>query len=114
MALANADEVAAVVSLHGELDLTTVDGLRGVTTEVVRSGYRSLVLDLTDVAFMDTHGVRALVDAQRTMQSSGGSVVVRNPGEAVRRLLEVGGVVGLVSVEIDPAEIDPTPLPAET
>lgn len=69
-----------VLRLAGELDLSTADLLRGA----VGDHEGPLVLDLAEVAFIDSSGVRALVDV-----SAGRVVGIHAPSEAVQRMLEL-------------------------
>jgi anti-sigma B factor antagonist len=53
-----------------------------------------LTLDVTDVSFMDSSGLHALLEATRQIIARGGSVTLHNPGHTVYRLLEVSGLLG--------------------
>jgi anti-anti-sigma factor len=51
------------------------------------------VLDLAEVSFMDSSGLRALITAHRRYPH----LVFENPSEAVRRILDVSGVGALLA-----------------
>lgn len=78
------------VILTGELDVATVPALEEAIAHVTSPGC-SLILDLTDLTFMDGSGVRCIIKAWRT---SGQRVVLLKPSRAVRRLLELIESVG--------------------
>jgi anti-sigma B factor antagonist len=64
-------EDAAVVRLGCErLDLVTAPGVRGLLAELVRGGNQRLVLDLSDVAFLDSAGLGALVATLKRLRCS--------------------------------------------
>jgi stage II sporulation protein AA (anti-sigma F factor antagonist) len=71
-----------------EVDRATLgrfaDELRAQTPGCYR-----LVADLRDVTFIDAGGVRALLAAAQAMREAGGELAVRNPGGAVRRVLDI-------------------------
>jgi len=88
----------------GELDLMTVPQLRDALAGVGDQG-PDVVLDFTDVSFIDSSGLGLLLAAARTTEERGGSLVVRGPTPTVRRLFGIAipdGVPGLV-VEPDQA-----------
>ena len=52
-----------------------------------------LVVDLSQVTFLDSTGIRALVDAEQALARRGGRLVVRGASGVVRRCLDVTGVL---------------------
>jgi anti-anti-sigma factor len=72
-----------VLHVRGDVDLVTApEFARAVRTAVERTG-RSVIIDLTQVDFMDGRGLRILEDAARD------SPLTIRPSKLVRRLLEV-------------------------
>jgi anti-anti-sigma factor len=84
---ADAHEVRA--RLAGELDLATVDELTGLVDDLIRSGYRHLVLDLTDLALCDARGLAAFLAVDRAMGEVGGCLTMTGLPPLVRELLEI-------------------------
>lgn len=63
---------AAVVAVAGEIDLSTLDRFRGglaAGSNQLGSG-EVLVIDLTEVRFIDSTGLQALVEAADAMQAA--------------------------------------------
>jgi anti-sigma B factor antagonist len=86
------DGPAATVAIDGELDLATVDQLDAALAEVESNGATTVVLDLDQVAFMDSTGLRCLLRARRRAEQSGRRLrLVRVPPD-VDRLFAVTGV----------------------
>ncbi|MGI8617187.1 MAG: STAS domain-containing protein [Actinomycetota bacterium] len=82
--------------LEGELDMATADDLSQLLKVAVLE-CRPLVLDFSGVSFMDSSGLRALLEAAGQTEE-GGSVIVLNPSSQVRRVLDIsipGGTPGL-------------------
>jgi len=73
------------IELGGELDLSTVHDFHEVLDQVATPG-RALVLDLSQVTFMDSIGVHGLLKA---WHMTGEPVVLQNPPARVRRLLAI-------------------------
>ena len=83
--------VAATVSVRGELDAATAPDLADLCHSVHADGARDLVIDLTDTSFLDSSGLRALIEAHRLF-SSDGNLALAHASEPVRRLLEITGL----------------------
>ncbi len=86
------------VAVAGELDLATVDEFSGA----IRSGLASggVLIDLGQVTFMDSAGVRALNTALREAAERGRSLRVRGEMQSsVVQVLEMTGMLGLLPVE---------------
>lgn len=86
----NRDPDATCVHVVGELDIATTPQLE-LTLREAQSQARIVVLDLTDLAFIDATGVRAIIDA--TVRARGDCrrlVVVRGPAH-VERLFDLTG-----------------------
>src|SRR3954469_25190995 len=56
------------------------------------------VVDLTGVTFIDSSGLRVLVEAHQTRAANGSRLVLRAPSAAVQRLLEISGLAGHLDV----------------
>jgi anti-sigma B factor antagonist len=81
-------EVVAV----GEVDIHTCAQLEETLTGLVDAGVSRVTLDLSQVAFIDSSGLRALVVGHKALEERGGSLVVANPSTMAARLLEVTGL----------------------
>jgi anti-sigma B factor antagonist len=88
----------AMLRLSGELDLAEADGLIDAASAVVPDE-GDLVLDLTDLTFIDSSGVRGLVTISGLLHG-GGRLILHDPAPAVRRVLDLVGIgegnVGIV------------------
>jgi anti-sigma B factor antagonist len=80
-----------VLTLHGELDLSSVSMLRDAMNEIEQIGFRRLVLNLDDVSFMDSTGVAAIVAADLRARRSDKHLTLICRGQ-VKRLLRLTGV----------------------
>jgi anti-sigma B factor antagonist len=79
-----------VVLLHGELDVASADGLANSLFELAGS---TLVVDLSDLTFMDSSGIGALVRARNRIRADGlGDLELTRPGAIVRKALEIVGL----------------------
>jgi anti-anti-sigma factor len=83
----------AVVLVRGELDLATAPDLEGAVTAGLDAG-KDVVVDLRELDFMDSSGLRVLVAAHARARRDGGrfAIVRPLPGGAVARILSVAGI----------------------
>lgn len=77
--------------VQGEIDLATVDAFSSHLGNVVRRSPQRLVVDLTEVAFMDASGLRAFVCARKDLPDHC-PIVLRSPRRQVRQVFEVTGL----------------------
>jgi len=79
-----------VLALHGELDIMSADDLALALVEVAGS---TVVVDLSDLTFIDPSGISALVMARNRIVADGrGLLVLTRPRGIVRRALEIVGL----------------------
>jgi anti-anti-sigma factor len=95
------DGELVVIALHGELDLENVSGLREEILSALPNTTMGAVLDLSDVAYLDSAAIRLLFELASTTRSHGQALrIVVPPGSLTREVL---GHVALESaVPIDP------------
>ncbi|GAB1689153.1 STAS domain-containing protein [Krasilnikovia sp. M28-CT-15] len=96
-----------IVSPEGDVDIHTSAAVREVLREVVasRTGGR-IVVDLSDVTFLDSSGIGVFVAAKRAADARGLELRLRNPGPVVRMVLEVTRLLGEL-VEQAPERVAP-------
>jgi anti-sigma B factor antagonist len=82
----------AVLSVHGEIDLESAPVLRKFLLPVLEHQTGPVVVDLSEVAFMDSTGLHVLVDTLRRLEPQNRrlAIVCREGGQAHRLLALVG------------------------
>src|SRR5262245_615959 len=85
------DPGRAVVAVAGELDLATAPAVESALFDASPTGTRHVVVDLTDVTFMDCRALAGLLAANDRLVRCGGELRVRNAAGIVRRVLELTG-----------------------
>ena len=83
------------ITLSGEIDASTVPTLvkhLDATTDDV-------IVDLSEVGFIDSSGLRALIGAHQTLDGRGSTLTLRSPSPAVMRLFELSSVTTFFTIE---------------
>jgi anti-anti-sigma factor len=90
-------EAAVVLTPSGELDLVVADDLDFTMRELASSSARHIVIDLSELDFMDAAGLRALLRARDTAAASGRTLAVVHPRPAVARIFDMTGTTDLLT-----------------
>jgi anti-anti-sigma factor len=84
--------------LSGESDLASGPELETVVRGLCSSGTSDLVLDLKDLEFIDSTGLRAILIAANLCEESGRNFRLIRVSESVRRVFEVSGIDGVLPI----------------
>jgi anti-anti-sigma factor len=89
---------AVVMAVAGEIDIATAPALAQALAELSATGASPhdgpVIVDLSEVTFMDSTGVNSLVKAKR----DGIDVQLRSPGPLAARVIELTGLDRVVPV----------------
>jgi anti-sigma B factor antagonist len=89
------DRDRVIVRLTGELDLAEAPIVAKTIEELLEVGFDRIVIDLRSLSFMDSTGLRMLLDARRTARAGRAELaLVRGPRE-VQRVFEITGTESL-------------------
>jgi anti-anti-sigma factor len=88
-----------VLALTGDFDIAAVAPFADATSEIP-AGSRVL-LDLREVAFMDSSGVRALMNLDVRARAGGFHLALAGPRPRVRRVLELCGFEDRIPIRDD-------------
>jgi anti-sigma B factor antagonist len=78
----------------GSLDLATADVLDAQLEQLRAAGFRSLVIDLRRLLFMDSTGLRLLLRWSETARTDGVALSIVPGGPTVQRVFELTGTLG--------------------
>ena len=90
------DEVG--IKLVGEVDLATApqltDALANLSTE------SDVQLELSELTFMDSSGLNAILTYARSRKNGAGPLVILNPSDQIERLFEITGLEQHPKIEV--------------
>ena len=82
---------AHVVKLRGDLDLGSADDLRERLDGVALDGKLEIVVDLRDLAFLDSSGLRELIVASRSAATLGKRFALIAGRDEIQRVFKISG-----------------------
>lgn len=93
------DDGVSVLSLQGEIDLTTSDRVRDGLIDLLAHGGRPVVVDLEGVEFMDSTGLSALVAGYNLARREGHVLVFAcDDGKRIRKLFDITGLAQVIRI----------------
>jgi anti-sigma B factor antagonist len=92
---------AATVAVCGEIDLENVADLRSTLDELVAATEGDIVIDLSEVSYLDSTGLHELLSVQSHAAALDRRLIVQRPSPAVCRLFELCDVNELFTVSDD-------------
>ena len=84
-----------VLHVRGDIDASTSAALTAAVDDLASASDGPLVIDLSKVTFMDSSGLSVLINAHQR----GFTIVVRQPSEVVRRVVELTGLEAVLVIE---------------
>jgi anti-sigma B factor antagonist len=91
------DVRTSVISVEGELDLTTAPRLKWMLIDALEEGHSRLAVDLSLCTFMDSTALGVLVGVNRSPDLGAQLAIVCEPG-AVFRIFELSGMDGAFAI----------------
>jgi anti-sigma B factor antagonist len=86
---------APVVTVSGELDISTAADLEASIAQITAEHPDRLVFDLRELRFMDSAGIAVLISAA----AKANTVRLRHPSPIIRRVVEISGLCDVLPIE---------------
>lgn len=94
----NIDKEVLTLMLEGRLDTNTAPELENEITGDLTADIKTLILDLKELEYISSAGLRVLLSAQKKMSKQGG-MVVKNANEMIMDVFQVTGFVDILTIE---------------
>lgn len=91
------DGSKATIAVAGRVDTTTAPDFDAVIQETL-PGVADLVIDMADLAYISSAGLRVLLGAQKAMNKQG-QMVLRNVNDTVQEIFDVTGFSDILHIE---------------
>jgi anti-anti-sigma factor len=102
---ARVDGSTAVAALRGEIDLHNSPSVRTALLAILNNHHpRKLVLNLSEVPYMDSSAIAVLVESLQKIRKLGGRIYLTNLQPRVKGLLEIARLDAIFGMCKDEAE----------
>jgi anti-anti-sigma factor len=92
-----ARERGTVVHVAGVVDALALEQVSGALTDAQRADENPVYVVLSEVTFMDSRGLGALLAAHERQREGAAAMRIVQPSAAVRRLLDASGVAAILT-----------------
>ena len=93
-------------ALSGEIDLSTVEDVESKLRTAIDGVTGAVALDLREVSFLDSSGLRLLLRLHKEFEDAGRRLVLVQGPRRVARVFELTGAEDQFEIVSDPTEID--------
>lgn len=91
-----------VIHVEGRVDSSTAPQLNNAFEALIQAGRFHIVLDLSNVSFMSSAGLRAMINAQKACKRyNRGEVVLASVPSTIHSALDLAGFVPLFDIHPD-------------
>jgi anti-anti-sigma factor len=94
----------SVVYLQGRLDASGAGHLNDHLNNMIREGLFNIVLQMEDVKYLSSAGIRILVSQFKQLRKLGGNLNIESPSSAVTDILKMVGMAGMFAGSAAAAE----------
>ncbi|HML94040.1 MAG TPA: STAS domain-containing protein [Thermodesulfobacteriota bacterium] len=101
MIVINADDELTHIKLRGRVDLDTIGDLDCEFTRQTVTRRKDAVVDMSDVDYMASIGLRMLITAAKALDKFGAKMVLLNPHPDVEDVLRTAGFDKVMPIEHD-------------
>ena len=87
----------AVISINGDLDAATAPEATGYLKSALEEEWTTIVIDLGEVPFMSSAGLRFILNAHQQGKTAGIQIVLAAPRAGVEKVLSTSGFTRIVT-----------------
>lgn len=92
-----------LVAVGGEIDVYTAPKLRDTISEIVSGGAYNLVVDLSEVEFLDSTGLGVLVGGLKKVRAHDGSLALVCAEDRLLKIFRITGLAKVFTIHADRA-----------
>lgn len=96
------DDRSSVITVRGEIHVSTVPEFGRLLTETIADGRTRIVLDLTEVEFIDSTGLSVLLNTLRRLTRAEGRMALVCTNPTVLRLFEITKLDETFAIHAEP------------
>lgn len=86
-----------IVEINGDIDHHTSYEIKDkVDKEFGRNNFKNIILDFTNVCFMDSSGIGMVIGRYKNAQIKGGNVIAVGINNEIKRIFEISGLFKII------------------
>ena len=89
-------EGTVIVSISGSVDALTANEVTGFLSDQINRGQKQLIADLSQVEFMSSAGLRAILSTIKDSRQEGGDFRLAAPQPGVEKILRMSGFTSIL------------------
>lgn len=89
------------INLSGRMDIEGVGQIETKFAEMTASPRMAVIVDMSDVPYMSSIGIRALLMNAKSVAKRGGKFVLLNPQANVKNVLVTSGIDQIITIHAD-------------
>jgi len=94
------EDVFTIIFVSGEIDAVTCERLQKKIDELIDNENKCLILDLADVNYISSAGLRVILATAKKLYSDG-VFVITNPKPSVYEILDMVGLSNIIAIYDD-------------
>jgi anti-anti-sigma factor len=92
------DDNITHIILHNEVNYATYPDLKKLFSKIISDNKRKLLVDLNNVAFIDSSGLGAIASAHIKLNSMDGILKLINKKDDIRKILDITGLSKVIEI----------------
>ncbi|MEM6822429.1 MAG: STAS domain-containing protein [Verrucomicrobiota bacterium] len=95
------DELSSTVTkvtLSGRLDMDHSEEIDERFAEITENSAKHLIVDMSEVKFIASIGIRTLVTSAKTLKKQGKKMLLLRPQGSVEKVLDIAGITAVIPV----------------
>lgn len=95
-----------IIELTGNIDFYCVEELRKFLFKLIKKKIPSMIIDLTNIEYMDSSGIGLFVSIHKAMNKYGGKIGLLNVNNDIMDLLKLATIDTIFKIYDSPDEIE--------
>lgn len=92
---------AVLIHLRGSIDASTAPTAIELLEQQVHSGNNQIVLNVSEVDFMSSAGIRCLLNTVKLARQAGGDLRLAAVAPVIQKVLDMGGITNIIQIYQD-------------
>ncbi|MBS7298860.1 MAG: anti-sigma F factor antagonist [Eubacteriales bacterium] len=99
MSISKTEKNTLLVEITGELDHHTATKIRTKIDNAISKDYKNIIFDFSALTFMDSSGIGMIMGRYKKILKYDGKMTIVSPKPQVKRILEISGLMNIVTLE---------------